>query len=351
MLFLKSIFNVRVILIFAITSVFVTCLNAMTKKSFPKSGEFLQYVMNEKHSKVKYLLENNLVNINMTDSLGQTALILAVRGEDTKMVKILLQYGADFSVRDNSGKTVFDYLKEIEDKEIIELINSKRTEKSRLPKKSKDSLKIQELKKKLAQEPNDISFSNNILKDAIKSKDIEALKFLIFYYEDNYGLTVDSKIEMYAPRKRKNVKLVSGEDLSYLMQIFKDYIEKDNEQGMRDLIKLGADVNYNFGKKEGTPLDLALNGVTWGHSTDIIKLLMDFGADPSLSGLENKLLREYNWREEFDEIEKILKENISVPVELLKKAEDVIREFIAKEELANISNWPKELSGLVCGYL
>lgn len=66
--------------------------------------------------------------------IGRTALILAVLknkqdfyGEEIYTIPniiLLLEYGADMTIRDNYGKTALDYAKENNDTEVIALLNS-----------------------------------------------------------------------------------------------------------------------------------------------------------------------------------------------------------------------------------
>lgn len=66
---------------------------------------------------VKLLLEDGKVDINHQNNYGYTALIEAVALRDgsevyQKIVRELLNYGADTSLKDNSGKTAEDYARE-----------------------------------------------------------------------------------------------------------------------------------------------------------------------------------------------------------------------------------------------
>lgn len=70
----------------------------------------------------KALLDSGVVNINTINSSGQTALIKAVLGKSKDMVSFLLEKGADKSVKDNDGKTAYDYAVENGNKEILKLL-------------------------------------------------------------------------------------------------------------------------------------------------------------------------------------------------------------------------------------
>merc|ERR1711974_252900 len=51
---------------------------------------------------VEYLLANN-ANVDAQNKLGETALHYAVRTKDTDLIKLLLQYDADLSIRSRDG--------------------------------------------------------------------------------------------------------------------------------------------------------------------------------------------------------------------------------------------------------
>lgn len=66
---------------------------------------------------VIFLLENTDINVNHINNLGWTALLeVTILGNDSKnyqeIVKVLLKYGADKNIKDNSGKTALDYARE-----------------------------------------------------------------------------------------------------------------------------------------------------------------------------------------------------------------------------------------------
>ena len=57
-------------------------------------------------------------------SAGMTPLMLAVTTNKKKHVAILLQHGADTSVHDEDGKTVWDYAEEFADAELQALLKT-----------------------------------------------------------------------------------------------------------------------------------------------------------------------------------------------------------------------------------
>lgn len=76
---------------------------------------------------VKMLLEHGQEDINYQNVFGYTALIEVVALRESNQVykdiiKILLEYGADQTLRDNSGKTALDYVIQKNDIELIKLL-------------------------------------------------------------------------------------------------------------------------------------------------------------------------------------------------------------------------------------
>lgn len=61
---------------------------------------------------VRILLEETKCGINVPDSGGQTALILAAIRRDSALVSLLRDYGADGTIRDKAGRTYLDYMEE-----------------------------------------------------------------------------------------------------------------------------------------------------------------------------------------------------------------------------------------------
>ena len=78
-----------------------------------KHGRSSEYIKEHKESLV-------FSDLNAQDDYGRTALIHAVRSHDAKIVKLLLEKGANPNVKDDDGKTAFDYA---EGKEIIGIMN------------------------------------------------------------------------------------------------------------------------------------------------------------------------------------------------------------------------------------
>ena len=73
---------------------------------------------------LNYLLKNG-ANINDIDIRGESALIIALKNHNIKAAKFLIENGADLSIINEEDKNVLNIAKEIDSKEIIELINNK----------------------------------------------------------------------------------------------------------------------------------------------------------------------------------------------------------------------------------
>ena len=96
---------------------------------------------------------------NLQDSTGWTALHLAVIIEDPNKVRLLLDYGADKTIKGKNGKTALDLAKGFEDINCIDSLENyvpnsrvggarrKKSKKSRKSKKSKKSKKSRKSRK------------------------------------------------------------------------------------------------------------------------------------------------------------------------------------------------------------
>lgn len=71
---------------------------------------------------VNKLINSGIVDINSTNSLGQTALINATLSKSKAMVSFLLEKGADKSIKDDEGKTAYDHAIESSNLEIVKLL-------------------------------------------------------------------------------------------------------------------------------------------------------------------------------------------------------------------------------------
>ena len=78
-------------------------------------------VSNDRIEIVKLLLEQEYCTVNDT-SVGITALMFAARDSTPEMVKLLLDYGADKSIKSTDGKTAYDYAVERGFVELAEII-------------------------------------------------------------------------------------------------------------------------------------------------------------------------------------------------------------------------------------
>ena len=78
-------------------------------------------ITNDRVEIVKFLLEQKYCDVNDT-FVGMTALMFAARDSTPEMVQLLLDYGADKSIKSYTGKTAYDYAVEFEKKEIISIL-------------------------------------------------------------------------------------------------------------------------------------------------------------------------------------------------------------------------------------
>lgn len=75
-------------------------------------------VSNDRIEIVKLLLEQEYCTVNDT-SIGMTALMFAARDSTSEMIKLLLDYGADKSIKSADGKTAYDYAVQFNNNEDI----------------------------------------------------------------------------------------------------------------------------------------------------------------------------------------------------------------------------------------
>lgn len=80
-------------------------------------------VSNDRIEIVKLLLEQEYCTVNDT-SVGMTALMFAARDSTPEMVKLLLDYGADKSIKSTDGETAYDYAVQFNNKDIIALLEN-----------------------------------------------------------------------------------------------------------------------------------------------------------------------------------------------------------------------------------
>ena len=70
----------------------------------------------------KNLIEENYFDVDSKDSAGNTALIVATKNNETQIIQLLLQLGADKSIKDAEGKTAYDYAVELELVDFLEIL-------------------------------------------------------------------------------------------------------------------------------------------------------------------------------------------------------------------------------------
>ena len=71
---------------------------------------------------LRYILDEGLCGVNDADANGSTALMNAALAGDADMVRLLLEYGADPSMKDNKGRNASDWADMAANKEDIEPI-------------------------------------------------------------------------------------------------------------------------------------------------------------------------------------------------------------------------------------
>lgn len=73
---------------------------------------------------VEFLIKENYFDVNSNDLVGDTALIVATKNNQAQIVQLLLELGADKSLKDSSGKTAYDYAVESNNKDVISILEN-----------------------------------------------------------------------------------------------------------------------------------------------------------------------------------------------------------------------------------
>ena len=81
------------------------------------------------HSKTARVLISENADINSKNNIGNTPLILSVLDSNTESVKLLLDAGADISIRNNKREQAIELAKQANNKAIIELLDKHRNSK------------------------------------------------------------------------------------------------------------------------------------------------------------------------------------------------------------------------------
>ena len=74
---------------------------------------------------VKFILDNEKVQINHQDKMGQSPLFLAVLGENNDVAKLLMKKGADPNLYNNEGIAPIDLALESDQKELVQILKTK----------------------------------------------------------------------------------------------------------------------------------------------------------------------------------------------------------------------------------
>ncbi len=296
--------------------------------------QFLQDVINEQYGRVIASLKNRSVDINTVDKFGQTALILAVLGQDEEMVRILLDYLPDINKKDFNNKTALDYAKELRNDEfdVVDLL--KRYKKTSAP---------------AATQLHAIELKNSELKKAIQEKNIPMLDILLDYYAKEHNLYPEEE-------SKKEQEIAIEPDPKKQMTLrrkLNQLIASQNEAAIRELLKAGADVNFILTEDriQCTPL-LEVFGLT--QNMKIFQLLLDSGANPNIGSLhyivDSKIVKEprdYQWRQAVIEALNIYDEKQKAK-ELLEQIKLIKIDEIRKA--LDLANWPKDVANIVCEY-
>jgi ankyrin repeat protein len=76
-----------------------------TKVTRKIKAEYFQSLDKKNYKKAMALINKNLINVNMKDKFGWTALFFAADTNNINLAKFLVRKGADINVKDNEGFT------------------------------------------------------------------------------------------------------------------------------------------------------------------------------------------------------------------------------------------------------
>ena len=71
---------------------------------------------------VEFLIKSHYFDINSKDLAGDTALIVATKNDQAEILQLLIELGADKSLKDSNGMTAYDYAMERGSLEIADLL-------------------------------------------------------------------------------------------------------------------------------------------------------------------------------------------------------------------------------------
>jgi len=302
------------------------------------NSHYLNFILNvlleiNDQNMIKYILENETlkskININDKDILGNYPIVVAVQSNHPKSFFLLKKFGANDNVRDKNNKTLFSVAIVNQNYEIIKFLIKQKRENNKNNKiynynindiiqsdisdMRENTLENKGIKEEYEFTPlicsylygdltyfnslldsSDIheldSYSNNILYYAILNEDIDLIKYLITkdsnintYYsaleisliiqnKDIFNLLLNNNaLSLNKPNKFGHVPLIT-------MIKMKNYSQSDKISVIKELIKHGADVNYN--NNDYSPLIFAIQE----NLVDLVNLLIKHGANVNFVG-------------------------------------------------------------------
>jgi len=218
-------------------------------------------------------------NINVTDDEGRTPLFYAVHSNDVKLVKVFLELGADYNIKDRNGKTVFDHFDKSVPYEIRNLLWVEKYRETH-PRFKETSVRM-DGKNFVASYRNTDSWTK--LMHAVFDNDLEQVRQLLKggAHIDDYNNNKTTALHMAVAKNHKRIAqllLAKGADIEVknkhgLTPLF-FAVEKENLPMLELLIKHGANIDAVTDMGE-TPLSYAFTN----SKKSMIKPLIQNGAD------------------------------------------------------------------------
>jgi ankyrin repeat protein len=256
----------------------VKLLNMLENDLFPYSdATFVCAAHYGYNDVVKFLLNNESININFQDSWGKTVLHYLAKKNSPDLLNEFILAGADFNIKDNKGKNILHILAKNNNIDLIKIIISK----------------------------YNIDITTKDKKDKIFLSYLSAdnKKAILFWAEENNNKELLKAIKPYKIKYANQYKLIHASANGYInivnsllstninlniqdknnMTPLYVAIAKNHKNVFIALITAGADFDFQDGNKGITPLHIAV--VT--NRKEMVTFLIEAGAELNIEDKNN----------------------------------------------------------------
>lgn len=211
-----------------------TGINIINTVSVQNQKSALMYAVSagKINSKLIDLLLDYKINVNVQDSLGNTALMYAAQRGDVKTVNVLLEANADITIKNENGEDAIDIAWNTGNEELYELLDPGRFRAQEMEKLSiSPQMKI------------DVIFKKSDL-DSFKqcSTDDEKNTFIEQYIEAHKSEGVYSKAVVYGLALRKSVAVRDVE----IIEKIEEYILKECSNSISYILRFVDNTNCSI---------------------------------------------------------------------------------------------------------